>query len=75
MNDETIQQINEQKISTAFKSALKLHIILKDKSWRNGYVKEISLPDFFIFHDDENGPEPIFFLELYKAEIYTEVGE
>lgn len=72
MNEEnTNQEVNEQKLLKAFNSNLKLHIVLKDKTWRNGFVKELKA-DFFLFEDKINGIEPIFFLELLKVEPYLE---
>lgn len=70
MKDE-IRKLNEEKIRLAKENHTKIHLILRDKTWRNGYVKEIS-GDFFIFEDDVNGDEPIFFLELSKVEPYIE---
>ena len=69
-NNEEMK-LNEEKIREAYKNSTKIHITLKDKTWRNGYVKEIR-PDFFIFSDDVNGNEPIFFLELKKVEPYVD---
>jgi len=69
MNEETKQRLNEEKILSALKNSIKLHLTLKDKTFRNGYVKEIGA-DFFIFSDEINGDEPIFFLELHKVEPY-----
>ena len=66
MKDE-IRKINEEKIFSAFKNYTKIHLTLKDKTFRNGYVKELG-GDFFIFQDDVNGDEPIFFLELRNVE-------
>lgn len=66
---------NEQKILIAFKERLKLHLLLKDKSWRNGYVIESPHKDFFTFQDAILGLEHIFFLDLAKIEIFTEVGK
>lgn len=65
MNEE--KKLNEEKIYSGYKNSTKLHLNLKDKTFRNGYVKEIR-NDFFIFYDDVNGSEPIFFLELYNVE-------
>lgn len=70
MNNEEMK-LNEEKISEAFNKNIKLHIVLRNNSWRNGFVKEIT-PSYFIFNDFENGPEPIFFLEVYKVEPFTE---
>ncbi len=67
-------KINEEKINKAFNSNLKIHIDLRDGSWRNGYIKEISA-DFFMFEDMVNGEEPIFFLELKKVEPYLNKKE
>jgi len=69
--DDEIKKLNEEKINEAFKNSTKIHITLKDRTWRNGYVKEIRC-DFFIFEDDKNGEEPIFFLELVKVEPYIQ---
>lgn len=59
--------LNEEKINSAFRNSTKIHLTLKDKTFRNGYIKEIGA-DFFIFQDDVNGVEPIFFLELHNVE-------
>jgi len=70
MNDE-VGKMNEEKIRKAFSEKIKLHISLKDGSWRNGSVLEIS-SEFFIFNDDVNGKEPIFFLEIKDASPYMD---
>ncbi len=62
---------NEEKIYLAHSKKLKVHIILKDKTWRNGFVKKIK-PDFFIFIDEVNGEEPLFFLEVHDVQPYME---
>ena len=72
MNNDTIDTIKE-KINSAFINTTKLHIVLKDKFWRNGFVVEQSA-DFFIFDDVIQGQEPIFFLEVAKVEPYFENG-
>ena len=69
MNNETTN-INEEKISRARFSELKVHLTLRDGSYRNGFVKNI-YDDYFLFYDDVNGNEPIFFLELRNVEPYT----
>ena len=61
--------LNIEKIKEAYYKSIKLHLVLKNKDWRNGYVKELSA-DFFVFRDDVNGEQPIFFLELHKVEPY-----
>jgi hypothetical protein len=66
MEDE-IKKLNESKINSAFVNSTKLHLTLKDRTFRNGFVQEIRA-DFFMFRDDVNGVEPIFFLELYHVE-------
>ena len=72
MEDEkTQQELNEEKINSALLNSTKLHLSLKDRSFRNGYVLEIK-KDFFIFCDEINGKEPIFFLELRNVEPYIE---
>ena len=72
MNNE-IKKLNEEKIAEAFSKDIKLHISLKDESWRNGFVKEVS-DSFFIFDDVVNGKEAIFFLELKEVSPYLEGG-
>jgi len=66
-----IRKLNEEKIKEAFKNSTKIHITLKNETWRNGYVKDIKT-DFFIFEDIVNGIEPIFFLDLEKVEPYID---
>lgn len=71
MNDEDMIKLNEQKILVAFNQQIKIHIVLKDKSWRNGFVKELKA-DFFMFNDSEDGFEPLFFLDVFKVEPFME---
>lgn len=68
-----IHETNYNKILLGFENNLKLHIVLKNNQWRNGYVVELGA-DYFIFNDKKNGIEPIFFLELKKVEPFMEEG-
>ena len=54
---------NNELLLLAHKKQIKIHLILKDTSWRNGFVKELS-GDFFMFEDPVNGLEPIFYLQV-----------
>ena len=72
MNEE--MNLKEAKINSALKNSTKLHLNLKDRTFRNGYVIKLGA-DFFLFHDDVNGNEPIFFLELYNVEPVMEGKE
>ena len=63
--------LNNQLILTAFKSQLKIHIGLVDKTFRNGIVKEMSA-DFFMFLKEDGRDEPIFYLEVYDVKPYME---
>ena len=69
MNETDERKIREQRILTAYTNQIKLHLSLINKSWRNGYVKELG-NSFFIFEDDENGKEAIFYLELKKVQPF-----
>ena len=71
MNNE---KINEQLIRLAFSKNIRIHISLKDGTWRNGFVKEI-LGDTFELEDRENGIEPFFYIQLMNVEPFTEVRE
>jgi len=66
--------INKEKVIKAFESNLKLHIKLKNSSWRNGFVKSIEA-DFFIFEDNMNGEEPFFWIELLKVDPCLELNK
>jgi len=72
MNDE--KKLHEQILLLSFEKQVKIHIALKDGTWRNGFVKGIRA-DFFLFEDKENGVEPIFFLELKKIDPYYGEGK
>lgn len=65
---------NEQLIRLAYEKKIVLHLVLKDGSWKNGTVEEIT-PDFFIFSDKVRGKAPIFFLELGKVSPYVRGGK
>ena len=62
------------KILNSFKNNLKLHLVLKDNTWRNGYIKEIK-KEFLIFEDTENGKEAIFFIDLKKVQPYIQLNK
>lgn len=70
MIDET-RNMNEEKINSAFNNKTKVHITLRNKSWRNGIITYIGA-DFFIIEDMINGQDPIFFLDLDKIEPFKE---
>jgi len=74
--DEERFELNKEKIYNSYQSQLKIHLALKNKTWRNGFVKEIRA-EFFMFEDRENGVEPIFFMEVRDVKPYVtreEVG-
>lgn len=60
---------NEEKIYEAFSKNVKVHLKLKDRSFRNGMVVETHA-DFFIFMDEINGEEPFFYIELRDVNPY-----
>jgi hypothetical protein len=67
-------ELNETIIKESQINSRKLHLVLKDRTYRNGYV--ISFTDSsFIFEDDRNGKEQIFFLDLYKVTYFTKPME
>jgi hypothetical protein len=66
--------VGQELIKLSFNKKIKIHIILKDKTWRNGFVTKI-LPDFFMFEDMEDGEEPFFYIQLYNVEPFMERGE
>ena len=66
-------EINQQKIINALNDSIKLHIVFKNRSWRNGYVVKVE-ESYFEFKDDKEGIEPYFFLEVLEVHIYKEGG-
>lgn len=72
MNDETIN--NEQLVRLAFSKQIKVHLTLKDGSWRNGFVTQTSA-DFFHFKDTKNDEEPFFYIQLVDVQPFTEPKE
>ena len=72
MNNEKMK--HEEKLLLSLKNKLKVHIVLTDGSWRNGFVRDISA-DFFMFEDAVNGLEPLFFLDLKAIEPFMEGGK
>ena len=63
---------NEQLIRLAFSKGIKIHITLKDGTWRNGFVRDVQ-GDVFDLEDKENGVEAFFYIQLDKVEPYLEV--
>ena len=70
MNNE-YENINYEKIKKAFDNSIKLHLNLANNSWRNGFVKELK-EDFFLFTDDVNNTEPIFFIEIKSVKPFMQ---
>jgi len=68
MNDEVIN--NEELIRLAFSKQIKIHLILKDGTWRNGFVTE-TFSDFFHFKDKENDEEPFFYIQVADVQPFT----
>ena len=62
---------NERLIELAHSKQIKIHLVLNDGTWRNGFVVEIN-PNFFMFKDDKNLEEPFFFLQIKNVEPFTE---
>lgn len=68
-------ELNEYILRQSQINSRKLHIILFDKTWRNGYVESCD-ESTFIFIDDVYGKlEPMSFLEVYKVKYYTSPSE
>ena len=72
MRDENIN--NEQLIRLAFSKQIKIHLIIKDGTWRNGFVTNLT-PDFFNFKDDENDEEPFFYIQVADVQPFTKPKE
>jgi len=68
------KKLHEEKLLLGLNNQIKLHIVLKDGVWKNGFVKKIG-SDFFMFEDAVHGIEPIFFLEVKKIEPYVKGGK
>ena len=71
MNYELIKE----KLNEAFNSNTKLHLKLKNNTWRNGFIISIRT-NFFIFKDDQNEEEEsFFFLEVVDLNPYIKKEE
>lgn len=68
MRDENIN--NEQLIRLAYSRQIKVHLILKDGTWRNGFVMQVTA-DFFNFKDAENDEEPFFYIQVADVQPFT----
>ena len=68
--EERTLKINKEKLILAQAKKMKLHITLRDSSWRNGFVIDLN-SDFFMFDDTHNGKEPIFYIEVSKVDPYV----
>ena len=68
MRDESIN--NEQLIRLTYSKQIKVHLILKDGTWRNGFVTNPE-EDFFYFKDTENDEEPFFYIQVADVQPFT----
>jgi hypothetical protein len=72
MNNEKLNEVlNEQLIKTAFSKTIKVHLKLRDGTFRNGFVTKLS-PDFFLFSDDKRKLESFFYLQVRGVDPFTE---
>jgi predicted Zn-dependent protease len=72
MNEENLNEIlNEKLIKTAYEQKMKVHLVLKDSTWRNGFVMALHT-GYFLFKDTENELESIFYLKVYDVKPYIE---
>lgn len=72
MKDEIIN--NEELINLAYSKQIKIHLVLKNGSWRNGYVTK-TYPDFFYFQDYRNEEETFFYIQIKNVEPFIEPGK
>ena len=70
-NELMNKTINEKLIQTAYSKQIKLHLILTNGTWRNGFVVK-TYADFFEFKDTENPLEVFFYIQIKKVEPFTE---
>ena len=68
MRNESIN--NEQLIKLAYSKQIKIHLILKDGTWRNGFITNLKA-DFFYFKDTENDEEPFFYIQVFDVQPFT----
>ena len=74
MNNERLQNVlNRELIQMSLEKGLKVHLILQDRTWRNGYVLKC-YPDSFDFKDTENKAEAFFFLQVFNVEPFKGGG-
>jgi len=59
----------KEELQESFKLKQKIHLKLKDGSWRNGKVIRIE-NNYFVFKDFKNKEEGFFFLEIIKISPY-----
>lgn len=59
----------KEKINYFKKNNSKIHIVLKNEQFYNGFIIEESA-DFFIMNDLKLGKTPIFYLEIKVIEPY-----
>ncbi|MFA6327641.1 MAG: hypothetical protein WCX15_02050 [Bacilli bacterium] len=62
----------KEELQESFKLKQKIHLKLKDGSWRNGKVIRIE-NNYFVFKDFKNKEEGFFFLEIIKISPYIDL--
>ena len=63
----------KEELQESFKLKQKIHLKLKDGSWRNGKVIRIE-NNYFVFKDFKNKEEGFFFLEIIKISPYIQLS-
>lgn len=65
MNEDDIKK----RVKVFMDKDIPAHIILKDNTWLNGYIVEVS-DEFFMFLERKQGILPVFYIDVRLFEFF-----
>jgi len=68
IKEKEVEKINKEKVKFYFNSKIPVHISLSTGKWYNGTIISIK-PEYFIFLDNKEGKQLIFYIEIKKNGI------
>ena len=63
-------EMNNEKAQVFLEKQIPVHIVVRDKDWANGFIKEIG-SNFLILDEFKKGRLVIFFFEIITMDTFT----
>ena len=73
-SQKNIEQ-NKIRVKAFYDSKLSVHINLKDGTWLNGEIIDLSKKDFFLIQERKRGKLPVFYMDIFDIDKLEPRGD